>query len=372
MKIILFLVSSLAAAGFAVDYFSFFEKNKSQVVHNQAVVADFQKMGNTENPVELGKVNWSRDFEKAKKSALEAQKPLLVLFQEVPGCSTCTRFGSTVLSHPLLVEAIETYFVPVCIHNNKGGDDRRVLEKFGEPAWNNPVVRIVSPEKEADLVPRISGNYTPLGLASGIIAALEKQGKTAPIWLDLLEKNLRAEENGTSEAVFAMSCFWAGEGKLGAMDGVTATQPGYMDGHEVVKVSYDPDVVSYENLVKKSRESGCASTVFCKNDSEISAAEAVVGKNSVSQKSSFRPDREPKYYLSQTVWRFVPMTETQASRANALIGQGQPPAPVLSPRQVELADFISKNTKKHWKEMVGATELVKAWAEVEAVRDKAD
>lgn len=324
----------------------------------------------SENPVELGKVNWSRDFEKAKLTARESQKPLLVLFQEVPGCGTCTRYGNVVLSHPLLVEAIETYFEPVCIFNNKGGDDRRVLEKFGEPAWNNPVVRILSFEKETDLVPRISGNYSPLGLASGIIAALEKTGQKIPVWLNLLEKNLRADENGASEAVFSMSCFWTGEGKLGAMDGVVATEPGFMDGREVVKVSFDPGEVSFENLLKKSRESGCAGTVFCKKTDEKLTAESVVGKNSVAEKSSFRPDREPKYYLSKTEWRFVPMTETQASRANSFVGQGLSPEPVLSPRQVELAGFISKNPKKGWKEMIGESDLIKSWAAVEAVKSR--
>ncbi len=369
MKLVLFLVSGLAAAGFAAGQFSLFENKNTQTVENQLIEQNFSTKIGPENPVELGKVNWSRDLEQSKKAALDSQRPLLILFQEVPGCATCTRYGNVVLSHPLLVEAIETYFVPVCIFNNKGGDDRRVLEKFGEPAWNNPVVRIVSAEKEADLVPRISGNYTPLGLATGIIAAFEKQGKTVPIWLDLLQKNFRAAENGTSEAVFSMSCFWTGEGKLGAMDGVAATEPGFMDGREVVKVSFDPVVVSFENLLKKSREAGCANTVFCKNTDEKTAAEMVVGKNAVAERSHFRPDREPKYYLAQTVWRFVPMTSTQAARANPLVGQGLSPGAVLSPRQVELAGFISKNPKKKWRDMIGAPDLIKVWAETEAVKN---
>lgn len=36
-------------------------------------------------PVELGAVPWERDFDKAVKTAKAAKKPLLVLFQEVPG-----------------------------------------------------------------------------------------------------------------------------------------------------------------------------------------------------------------------------------------------------------------------------------------------
>ena len=36
-------------------------------------------------PVEFGKVAWKRDFAAAEARAEETGKPLLVLFQEVPG-----------------------------------------------------------------------------------------------------------------------------------------------------------------------------------------------------------------------------------------------------------------------------------------------
>ncbi|MBL0082871.1 MAG: hypothetical protein IPP37_10780 [Saprospiraceae bacterium] len=47
-------------------------------------------------------------------------------------------------SHPLIVEAIFTYFIPVAIFNNKNGHDADVLAAYKEPAWNNPVIRIVN------------------------------------------------------------------------------------------------------------------------------------------------------------------------------------------------------------------------------------
>ncbi len=36
-------------------------------------------------PVEVGKVNWGRDYEAALASSKESGKPVLLLFQEVPG-----------------------------------------------------------------------------------------------------------------------------------------------------------------------------------------------------------------------------------------------------------------------------------------------
>ncbi len=36
-------------------------------------------------PVELGRVAWERDFDRATARAEREQKPILLLFQEVPG-----------------------------------------------------------------------------------------------------------------------------------------------------------------------------------------------------------------------------------------------------------------------------------------------
>lgn len=41
--------------------------------------------GRVEQPVELGQVRWRRDFDAALAEAKQADKPVLLLFQEVPG-----------------------------------------------------------------------------------------------------------------------------------------------------------------------------------------------------------------------------------------------------------------------------------------------
>lgn len=41
--------------------------------------------GRVEQPVELGQVKWRRDFEAGLAEAKETGKPVLLLFQEVPG-----------------------------------------------------------------------------------------------------------------------------------------------------------------------------------------------------------------------------------------------------------------------------------------------
>jgi len=125
-----------------------------------AFILAFVTVGlNSQNTQELGQVDWLRSYDTAIAESKASDKPILILFQEVPGCATCRNYGDNVLSHPLLVDVIEHYFVPLAIFNNKGGEDKKILNKYKEPTWNNPVVRIVD-ERGDNLIDRINGNYS--------------------------------------------------------------------------------------------------------------------------------------------------------------------------------------------------------------------
>ena len=118
-------------------------------------------------PEELGIVRWGRDFEAARTASRETGKPMFVLFDEVPGCNTVKQFGKTVLSDPLIADAIEEAFIPVVIYNNVGGQDRTLLKSFGEPTWNNPVVRIITPDRKP-LATRFAGPYDAKSLVKNM------------------------------------------------------------------------------------------------------------------------------------------------------------------------------------------------------------
>ena len=264
------------------------------------------------NPAELGAVHWSRNLDSALVMSEKSKKPVLILFQEVPGCSNCTRFGASTLSNPLIVEAIEDLFVPLCIYNNKKGKDAEALNRFDEPAWNNPVVRIVD-NSGKDLTARMPDFRSQSEMVVGMKQALEKAGAPVPHYLQLLIDELSARDHGPDTATFSMYCFWSGEGTFGEIDGVIETAPGFQNGKEVVKVIYDAQKITQKELEQHALPKGIAACT--KND-------------------GFRKDKEPKYYLSGTNWKHVPMTTLQACRANSLVGQGQSPEPVLSPRQI--------------------------------------
>ncbi len=202
---------------------------------------------------ELGGVHWERDFAAAKGRAEKEHKPLFLLFQEIPGCDTCTGFGKAVLSHPLLMAAIEQCFVPTVVRNNVDGQEKAVLEQYQEPAWNNPVVRLLD-ESGKDLLPRRDGIWDAHGIAGRMVAALEKAKQPVPGYLQIA----RDESDGkVAKAVFVMHCFWEGEALLGALPGVVATSAGFVDGAEVVEVVFLPAVVSKAKLTELAESKSC-------------------------------------------------------------------------------------------------------------------
>jgi len=265
------------------------------------------------NPVELGDVQWIRSLDAAQKESAHSGKPILILFQEIPGCATCRNYGSQVLTNPLIVEAIETQFVPLAIHNNKKGADAEVLNLFSEPSWNNPVVRIVNEDLSA-VSSRLNGDYTQAGLVNYMTSALIKAEGKAPGWLKLLNDELNTSEENRKTAVYSMYCFWSGEAHFGRVNGVLATEAGFANGKEVVKVTYNPSLISKSSLDKLAESGSCAFE---------------------SKVNGYRPDATPQYYLANSKYAKVGMTALQKSRVNSALKEGQDPSEFLSPRQLE-------------------------------------
>ena len=117
-------------------------------------------------------------------------KPVLVLFQEVPGCSGVRKFGREVLTNPSLVKAIENEFHPVLIYNNKrNGMDEKLLERFKEPAWNYQVIRFLDAEGR-DIIPRKDRVWTLGGVAFRMMEALAAAGRQIPEYLSDLAKGV--------------------------------------------------------------------------------------------------------------------------------------------------------------------------------------
>ena len=268
----------------------------------------------TPQPEEAGTVHWSRILETALASSAQTGKPVFALFQEIPGCAGCKQFGRDVMSNPLLVEAVETEFTPLLIHNNKGGRDAEVMKRFGEPAWNYQVVRFLNSNGE-DIIPRKDQVWDTSGIAKRMVTTLNQAKRPVPAYLKLLT----AEQSPRlKQAVFAMYCFWTGEMALGQIDGVITTEAGFMAGHEVTLVNYDPTVISLPQLIAAAEKVECANAV------SVPATDLPMAKTSrlkVGTISGYRtaPVSDQKKQLSGTPAEKLTLSAAQASKVNAWI-----------------------------------------------------
>lgn len=285
-------------------------------------------------PRELGAVRFGRDLGTALAVSARSGRPVLLLFQEIPGCATCTSFGDGPLSHPLLVEAIESEFEPVAIHNNRPGADAEVLARYREPAWNNPVMRFVD-ARGRDVVPRRDGLYGTHEIAARLVEALRAARRPVPAYLAAVA----AETNGARERVtFGMHCFWEGQARLGALDGVVSARPVFADGSEAVEVEFDPARVPLERLVRAADGASCARRVWAADAESRRTASRVVGDRATTAGTRPRPapPDDDLRSLARSPLRWVPLTRLQALRVNAALASGAPPDAWLSPRQLAL------------------------------------
>ena len=292
---------------------------------------------NKNQPIELGKVNWLRDYDLALEKSDNTDLPILILFQEVPGCSTCQNYGQNVLSHPLVVDLIHSHFIPLAIYNNKGGRDAAILKKYNEPSWNNPVVRVVD-DQGKNIVPRLAGNYSALGLVQTIKQGILESKRVVPEYLYLLEEELMAKNSILESATYSMYCFWSGEKLFGGLEGVVKTRAGWAEGKEVVQIEYNPKIIDKKSLDGIAKQNSC----------QISSANRI------------RDDREPKYYLSNSLLKHIPLSEVQASRINTLLAEGGNYLQLLSPTQQKWLLTIQKSAKRDYNNLV-QIELSKAW-----------
>lgn len=308
------------------------------------------------NPRELGRVRWGHDLDKALAESKASGKPVLLLFQEIPGCQDCVNFGDQPLSHPLLVEAIEDLFVPVAIHNNKPGYDATMLKRFKEPASNYPVMRFLNPDGK-DIIDRQENIFTVHDVAKRLIEALATADRDVPVWLKLVMLEADTSREHREWLTFTMHCFWDGEAGLGAIDGVASTQASTYEGQEAVDVGFDPTIVSIEDLVKAADKAHCADTVYAHGDVQLVHARNVLAERvkPAHATPTAAPAADQKYWLGHSSMRFLPLTPMQAMKVNSAVHLNQDPKPWLSPRQSALSAKIDGALQRNPKALDGLT-----------------
>lgn len=278
---------------------------------------------------EIGSVRWGRDLSLALKKSAQTQKPVLVLFQEVPGCHGCKKFGKEVLNYPLLVEAIETEFHPVLVYNNRKGKDAELLKRFNEPSWNYQVIRFLDSSAK-DIIPRRDKVWTIPGVVSRMLRTLNARSLPLPKYLSLLE----ASNNSRLEQLaFRQHCFWTGEVNFGSIKGVVKTEAGFLEQSEVTRVWFDPKEISAEQLTSIAAQRDYGGKVY---------GQRLPEKLSLSSKqiswSDYRkaPESDQKRQIRGTVYLKLGLTDAQLTKVNAFArGNSARALEFLSPRQLK-------------------------------------
>ncbi len=297
----------------------------------------FQK---NDNPVEAGNVQWGRDLDAALEKSRQTGTPVFVLFQEIPGCIGCQTFGSEVLTNPLLVEAIETLFIPVLVYNNRpGSNDQKWLQRYREPAWNFQVIRFLNSDGN-DIIPRKDRVWSIGGVAGRMVEALRKVGRPIPKYLTSLM--LEHDTANLGRIGFAMACFWTGEYQLGKVDGVVVTEAGWYDNREITLVTYHKKLITLDALINYAASVHCAQKVYPLPGSKIA-------KNRFDSKplllEKYRPAKDSDQKKQLDNWPEIRnisnLTPMQATKINSLAPDNRALAlQWLSPRQYgELKSF---------------------------------
>lgn len=285
---------------------------------------EYTKMITVTNPknqnIELGKVTWLRNYKEALNQSSLTKKPVLLFFQEIPGCSTCVNYGRDVLSHPLMVEFIENEFVPLAIYNNKPGADADILKLYNEPSWNNPVAHFVD-ENGQDITPKLANNYSPLGMYNKLIETLTVLGKPIPIYAELLGDDLKMEYRQYKYTIYETPCFWSGETSLALNPAVKYTEAGWINGLEVVKVFYNEAETTLKAL-----------NSYAANE----------GFYLIDHHQDYKIDKRPQYYLSKTPFKYLPLSKAQRAKINLAIPYHRMPESFLSPKQLSVYYDASK------------------------------
>lgn len=234
-------------------------------------------------------------------------------------------------------------FVPVAIQNNADGEDARTLERFKEPAWNNPVVRFLDLQGK-DVIARKDGVWSAAELAARMSASLAAAKQTVPLWWKLAELDARATE--LPHAVFAMHCFWVGQARLGDLAGVADARPAFLEDLEVVDVCYDPAQISLTGLIETADRGGVADRVWVGTDAELAMGRKAIGERAAKLGAAPRlaPESDDLRSLKASPWVKADLVRAQAVRFNAALAAHADAKPLgLSPRQLERGPKATPN-----------------------------
>eukprot|EP00545_Synedropsis_sp_CCMP1620_P009278 CAMPEP_0119013026 /NCGR_PEP_ID=MMETSP1176-20130426/7755_1 /TAXON_ID=265551 /ORGANISM="Synedropsis recta cf, Strain CCMP1620" /LENGTH=394 /DNA_ID=CAMNT_0006966075 /DNA_START=97 /DNA_END=1281 /DNA_ORIENTATION=+ len=315
---------------------------------------------------ELGAITYQYScLEEAQCEASRTGRPILCFEIQLPGDQDA---GREIFSHPLVVEAAETLFVTV----------RTTPKAIAPSARDWTRVRVLD-NSGIDVVVGISSNLLSLAsMVSLMISGLNALRQPIPTYMLLLEDEETGRVRYTSsgcaqrtdrQAVFGMADSQIGEVEFGDLEGILSTRAGYIGHQQVVQVTYDSVKLCYCNLTRFALQRKIADIIYyLTNDEKIGArmeTQRVEAKSDlIKHTCTIQTDVDPKHSLRQTMLRYVPMTDLQATKANRLVAMGvfNEAMHLLSPRQGEILMMSMKNATRQKFDDAVDVPIVRAWS----------
>ncbi len=316
------------------------------------------------NNKNLGRVRWLSDYNTALLKMAEENKPMLVYILGNTGNDVLSVRRNEILSHPLIVEAIESNFIPVAVSpavaaehsilslpgDTKTGTAMSIVGTDGHPKSKN--------SDDAAWMKHLTGI---------MLDALQQEGMAAPVYLKLVNEEFNAAEKRES-AVITLHCFWSGEVELGIEHGIVYTEPGYIGDKEALYLEFNGSAISYEDILKSSLDLNLINEAFPMNEQQSTAAHGIMPDKKVvdTTADAFVPaPRKASYkrYLSKSIYRFVPMTEKQAIMVNNALFLDEDPSEFLSPRQLQMYRYIKRKQYIEWQSRVHDPDFPAGWQE---------
>lgn len=351
------------------------------------------KLQHNNHHAELGRVRFrftGEEYDKALEYSRDTDKPLLVIFQEIPGCPESVAFGQTVLSHPLLVEAAETLFCPLIV--NTAGDDQLLLvAKYKELRHHSTMVRILN-DKGTDLTLSLEDDRCTIGnIAKAMRMALNAKVLKVPSYLRILETEYVAQEEDhhggkkcwartmAFRVVADENSLALAETHFAELKGVLGTETGKIghrhNNNNVIKVTYNSHVIDCKAVVRQALFHnpddvtavyyGDKMSTFLPIQTEFDKLDdATQPLLEQFDARKFRSDvMQKKQFLQRTLYRYVPLTTLQLTMVNFALSRGNMDAnAVLSPRQLAILEAVET---KHPRKNVVNVDISKAWAKLE-------
>mmetsp|Transcript_21050 Transcript_21050/g.27128 ORF Transcript_21050/g.27128 Transcript_21050/m.27128 type:complete len:402 (+) Transcript_21050:104-1309(+) len=273
-----------------------------------------------------------------------------------------------VLHHPLIVEVIEDLFVSVAIFMDDDTHRETMKTLTGKlvstDCLNTPVVLVLDSEGKKLNSGEFHEQSTPMSFVGSkvmesLLSFKRDELNPVPRYLKHVVREERTYEKKTDEKLFfAMTDSWIGEAEFAECHGIISCKAGWLRDEEIVMVVFDSKAISMSELVRFAIARSRTKIVYYVSDKE---RQIMIHQRKLSNQSnevqicrlagsiggSIRV-QPSYYYMSNTVFCKIPMTEYQRCRVNFALytGDEEEAFALLSPRQNEMLRQFSKCDKK--------------------------